>query len=179
MTVRCVVTGQDATGKSVFVADEQRPSLEMALLPPGSEFHRLWGEDGTPALPTDGSQPEQPTFFPAAGGYRFLFFTLAPHGTSVDLPDDMDAAVVELNEKLPGMSDWMEPDNPGMHTTDTVDIDIVLSGEVWLELDDGAEVHLLPGDCVIQNGTRHLWNNKGDVPCRMFAALIGATRAGS
>ena len=39
----------------------------------------------------------------------------------------------------------MEPDRPGMHTTDTVDFDIVLRGEVWLELDGGQEVHLRPG----------------------------------
>ena len=31
--------------------------------------------------------------------------------------------------------------NPGMHTTDTVDFDVVVSGEVYLELDDGAEVY--------------------------------------
>jgi quercetin dioxygenase-like cupin family protein len=31
----------------------------------------------------------------------------------------------------------------------------VLEGEVWLELDDGAEVRLRPGDTVVQNGTRH------------------------
>jgi quercetin dioxygenase-like cupin family protein len=70
----------------------------------------------------------------------------------------------------------MEPETPGMHTTDTVDIDIVLSGEVWLELDDGAEVKLEAGDCVIQNGTRHAWHNRTDSPVQMFAALIGATR---
>jgi hypothetical protein len=32
-----------------------------------------------------------------------------------------------------------ERGNPGMHTTDTVDVDIVLSGEIVLELDDDAE----------------------------------------
>jgi len=42
----------------------------------------------------------------------------------------------------------IEMDNSGMHATDTVDYVIVLSGEVWLELDDGAEVHLKQGDCV-------------------------------
>jgi len=36
-----------------------------------------------------------------------------------------------------------------------VDFDVVISGEIYLELDNGAEVLLEPGDCVIQNGTRH------------------------
>jgi hypothetical protein len=32
-----------------------------------------------------------------------------------------------------------------MHTTDTIDFEVVLSGEVVLELDDGAERVLRPG----------------------------------
>jgi quercetin dioxygenase-like cupin family protein len=75
------------------------------------------------------------------------------------------------------MAELMEPDHPGVHTTDTVDFDLVLSGEVWLELDDGAEVHLQPGDCVIQNGARHAWRNRSQRPCVIAVALVGAVRA--
>jgi quercetin dioxygenase-like cupin family protein len=64
-----------------------------------------------------------------------------------------------------------------MHTTDTIDYEVVISGEVWLELDDGAEVHLHPGDTVVQNGTRHAWHNKTDEPCVLAVALIGARRS--
>jgi hypothetical protein len=41
-----------------------------------------------------------------------------------------------------------------------VDYGIVLEGEVWLELDDGKQVHLKPHDVVVQNGTRHAWRTK-------------------
>ncbi len=57
------------------------------------------------------------------------------------------------------MIEVLEPDHPGMHTTDTMDFDVIVSGEVYLELDDGAEVLLKAGDCVIQNGTRHASHN--------------------
>ena len=70
----------------------------------------------------------------------------------------------------------MEPENPGMHTTDTVDIDVVISGEVDLELDDGKTVHLRAGDCVIQNGTRHAWHNRTSEPVVLFVTLLGAAR---
>ena len=70
----------------------------------------------------------------------------------------------------------MEPGNPGMHTTNTVDFEFVISGEIWLELDDGREVHLKAGDTVVQNGTRHAWRNKLDEPCRLVVCLIGAHR---
>src|SRR5579864_6137794 len=50
------------------------------------------------------------------------------------------AAVEELQQKLPGMVEVL--DHPGMHTTDTVDFDVVVSGEVYLELNDVVEVLL-------------------------------------
>jgi hypothetical protein len=45
-----------------------------------------------------------------------------------------------------------------------------------LELDDGAEVSLSPGDVVVQNGTRHRWRVAGDVPATLAAFIIGAYR---
>ena len=88
----------------------------------------------------------------------------------------MGLALAEFAEKLPGMAEHLEIDHPGMHTTDTIDFEFVVSGEVWLELDDGKEVHLRAGDTVVQNGTRHAWLNKGTEPCRLVVCLIGAHR---
>jgi quercetin dioxygenase-like cupin family protein len=65
-----------------------------------------------------------------------------------------------------------------MHTTQSVDIGIVQSGEVWLELDDDQEVKLTAGDYVIQNGTRHAWHNRSNEPCVMNFVLIGADSKG-
>jgi quercetin dioxygenase-like cupin family protein len=63
-----------------------------------------------------------------------------------------------------------------MHRTDTVDFDVVLSGELYLEVDDGAEVLLKAGDCVIQNGTRHAWHNRSPENCLVAVAIVGAER---
>jgi quercetin dioxygenase-like cupin family protein len=51
-----------------------------------------------------------------------------------------------------------------------------LSGEVILELDDGAKVTLRAGDTYVQNGTRHRWSNTGAVPAVIAVVLIGADR---
>jgi mannose-6-phosphate isomerase-like protein (cupin superfamily) len=173
--VRRVVTGQQPDGKSAFVSDTEVEPIELAIMP-STAFHRLWGSDLPPSLPTDGSRPAAPLYFPPEGGYRFYFFTLGPD--SVTLPEDLDIgqALEELGTKLPGLGEAMEPDNPGMHTTDTVDIDVVISGEVDLELDDGETVHLRAGDCVIQNGTRHAWRNRSSEPVVIFVTLLGARR---
>jgi len=175
MDIYCVVTGQDERGKSVFVQKKPIKPVTLALFP-GYEFHRIWGSDATPELPCDGTPSPQPRYFPPTHGFRFGFFTLPPESaTSLErLPEA--AAIEELQQKLPGMIEALEPDHPGMHTTDTVDFDVVISGEVHLELDDGAEVHLKAGDCVIQNGTRHAWRNRSSEKCVIAVTLVGAER---
>lgn len=176
MQVRRVVTGQVEGGKSVFVSDEIVEPVTVGLLP-GAEFHRLWGADDVVKLPTDGTQPSAQQYFPPSNGFRWGFFTLPPASDTIVGEIDFDAAMAEFEEKLPGMAVHMEPENPGMHTTDTVDFEVVLSGEVVLELDDGAEVTLKPGDTVVQNGTRHAWHNRGDVPAVLAVGIIGAIRS--
>jgi mannose-6-phosphate isomerase-like protein (cupin superfamily) len=177
MRVRRVVTGRNAVGKSVFVEDAEVETASVSLMP-GTEFHRVWGSDRPATVPTDGSPPTAPRFFPPAGGYRFLVWTIGPAGATVDGDIDVGAAVAEIEARLPGLVDHNEPDNPGMHTTDTIDFDYVVSGEVVLELDDGETVHLRAGDCVVQNGTRHRWTNPAAQPCTIVTALVGARRAG-
>ncbi len=89
---------------------------------------------------------------------------------------DHASAFAEQTVHIPGLIQAFEPDAPGMHTTDTVDYDIVLDGEIWLELDDGVETLLKQGDVVVQCGTRHAWRNRGDRPATMCFVLIGAER---
>ena len=175
MDIRCVVTGQDKSGKSVIVRNTPVKPVSVALLP-GYEFHRLWGSDSIPELPSDGTPPAQPSYFPPANGFRFAFFSIPPATTKRSEAPDSASALDEIQLKLPGILDVLERDHPGMHTTDTVDFDVIVSGEVILELDDGAEVHLKAGDCVIQNGTRHAWHNRSPERCTIAVALIGANR---
>ena len=175
MSIRCVVTGQNASGKSVIMRDSPVQPVTLALLP-GYEFHRLWGSDSTPELPSDGTPPPHPRYFPPKNGFRFAFFTIPPDTMTNITQIDIARALEEIQQKLPGMIEVLEPDHPGMHTTDTVDFDVILSGEVVLELDDGAEVLLKAGDCVIQNGTRHAWHNRSTQNCVIAVALVGAVR---
>ena len=175
MRVRRVTTGQTADGTSVFVADEHLEPTTVALMP-GTEFHPIWGSDVATSLPTDGRAPDAARFFPPAEGFRFLVWTIGPADAVVPGDIDVGAAVAEIETNLPGLIDHNEAENPGMHTTDTVDFDYVVSGEVVLEVDDGATVHLHAGDCVVQNGTRHRWSNPGSQPCTIVTALVGARR---
>ena len=176
MKVRRVVTGHTAAGKATVASDSEVDPITLDLMP-GTEFCRLWGADEAPTFPNVGSPPAAPAYFPPVGGFRFGLFTLAPDSVAMPKDLDMQRALAEVEDKLPGLAAHLEADNPGMHTTNSIDFEYVLSGEVWLELDDGKEVHLRAGDTVVQNGTRHAWRNRNTEPCRLLFCLIGANRS--
>jgi hypothetical protein len=171
-----VVTDRTSDGKSVF-AEEARlePSSVMAM--PGSELFNIWGtDDGTPFVGAGDNPATVPyPFFPGPGGTRFIIVRFAPDSTP---PADasIDEIVAEAEQKQPGLIGVFEPDTPGMHTTESIDYGVCVDGEIWLELDDGSEVHVTPGTCVVQRGTRHGWRNRTDRHCTMVYVLVGAER---
>jgi mannose-6-phosphate isomerase-like protein (cupin superfamily) len=179
MGIRRVATGHSAQGKAILASDEVVEPVTSPLMP-GLELYRLWGGDEAPKFPDDGSMPAHRDYFPSVGGFRFGVFTVPPGAPAA--PDlagiDVDAAAAAFEAAVPGLMAHLEPDNPGMHTTATIDYEYVVSGRCVLELDDGATVELGPGDTVVQNGTRHAWRNPYDEPCRMVVVLVGAHRPG-
>ncbi len=175
LQVRRVVTGH-RDGKAVFAADESVDPVTMQLLP-GLENYELWSTDRDRVLPERVGEPNVPNYFPAAEGSVLRIVTFPPDGTTIASDDfDMDAALAHAFTKMPGAMEHFEVDNPGMHTTDTVDFGIVLAGEIVLELDDGAERTLTPGTVIVQRGTRHAWRNRTDQPAMVAFVQIGATR---
>lgn len=76
-------------------------------------------------------------------------------------------SVIRVVDMLPGQQ------SP-THRTNSIDYGIVLSGEIELELDDGATRTVGEGGIIIQRGTSHLWRNRTDKPCRIVFVLIEA-----
>ncbi|MEO7598318.1 MAG: cupin domain-containing protein [Opitutus sp.] len=113
------------------------------------------------------------SFVPGPGGSRFRVFRLPGFSRRIF---DAQAFQHEFLSKAPGLANAMEENGSGMHTTDTVDYLIILSGAVHLELDDGRTVQLKSGDCIIQNGTRHAWKNVSREPCVIALVMVGAVR---
>ncbi|HEU4947942.1 MAG TPA: cupin domain-containing protein [Kribbella sp.] len=171
MSARRVVTGTGPDGRSFVVTDEAVQPVTVAALP-GYAWHRLWAFDTLPADPAEPRVADGLTHFPPVGGVRFTLFTVPPGSTERPPFSEADHQA-ELNAKLPGRSAHMEPDQDGMHRTASVDLVVVLSGKVSLELDDGRMVGLRAGDSVVQNGTRHAWRNVSQEPCTLGIVLVG------
>jgi len=172
-----IITGHSSEGKSIFISEDEARTVEPL---PGWKLIELWGTEGNVELPDSGSDPTKQleSFTPNPNGTRFRIFTIPPGVDDNDpvVKEQLKKAIVQVAPQVPGLGERMELDNPGMHTTDTIDYVIALSGEAELELDDGAKVHVAPGDCVVQRGTRHAWRNKGQMPFVAACVMIGARR---
>lgn len=174
MSIRRVVVAKQG-GKSRVVSDENNLSNSFKAVP-GFDPIVLWGTSSAPSLKPDNRITAQ-SIMPAVGGTTLFVVTFPPDSVMMDPKFDPAAAGAEYMAKLPGLAELFEMENPGMHTTPTIDYDIVLEGEIWCELDDGQVVHLRQGDVMIQHGTRHGWRNKGSKPAKLAFVLIGGDKA--
>jgi hypothetical protein len=95
----------------VFASDAEVDPLAPALMP-GWELHRLWRADQAPTFPGDGGPTVQPSYFPPLGVYRFGLFTVPPGTVTAPADLDLQAALAEMEEKLPGLLAYVEPDKP-------------------------------------------------------------------
>lgn len=179
---RRALTGRDAAGKSVVKAFAVTPQVIEFASRPGLRFYELYGTRGVPRV--TGHEPDaaltEKGSFPKPGDSWFRMIQFPPGSPEETPPDPAAYAsyLKELGGKVPGFAEHFEPEVPGMHTSDSIDYGVVVKGEMLLELDDGKTIHLKPGDCVVQNGTRHRWRNPLDEPCLMAFVLIGGVREG-
>lgn len=178
MKIRRVIVGRDAEGRSTVLEDRDTPRAVDYQSLPGFASALLWATDGTPSVDrvTDATEGAD-SFVPAPGGTRLLIVTFPPDSTMARADFDPMAYGAECLREAPGLAETFELDHPGMHTTDTVDYDIVLDGEITLELDGGREVLLRRHEVAVQHGTRHAWRNRSDRPATMLFVLLGATRS--
>ena len=178
MKVRRVVTARGPDGKSFFLSDEAAPrSLDYTHIP-GMSNTQVWATPPHPPLELTVRDPtlSATTVLPQVGGTQLMIVRFPPDTVMQGPSFDPVAADSENRAWLPGLAERFEPQAPGMHTTDTIDYGIVLSGEICLELDDGVTRQLHCHDVVIQNGTRHAWRNISNREAILAFVLIGAQR---
>ena len=178
MQVRRVVAAVGPEGRSGVVSDGPAPRAAEYKAVPGFASALIWS---TPAdagvgrgVPRDDSL--HASFVPGPGETRLMFVTFPPDAVMMRSDFDPAAFGAEFARNAPGLAERFEIEHPGMHTTDSIDYDVVLDGEIVLELDDGQEVVLHPHDVVVQHGTRHAWRNRSDKPAKMLFVLVGARR---
>jgi mannose-6-phosphate isomerase-like protein (cupin superfamily) len=95
-------------------------------------------------------------------------------------PDDDEETtrrrMVEVNRMVEHDTEITEAErqrHPSMHHTDTLDVGVVLRGEIYCLLDE-QELLLRPFDTFIVQGVSHGWRNRGTEPCLMVGVLLDA-----
>ena len=174
-----IVTGHNQEGKSIVLFEDA--AVKESVFPnlPGMCLKEIWATEATPHVPvSEDPTVNMETFIAPLGGTRIRMEYYPPDAKLAELAEkgeiDFAKAGEEFAAAMPDLASVIEPDF--MHTTDTIDYNIIISGELWCELDDGVEVHLKPGDCLVQCGTRHAWRNKGSETCIKAAIMVGAMR---
>lgn len=165
--VRRVVIGGRPGEESTFTHVEEVEAFESD----GGALTQwpVWGWDALSAVPfADAGAYEPSAPYPAPGGLRVA--TLRGAG-------DTTASLREIGGMLPGFVH--DEARPGMHSTDTVDVAVVVEGEATVEASDGSRVTLSPGDVYVCNGALHRWHYSAENPATIVFVVFGAERAGN
>ncbi|KAI0756927.1 hypothetical protein C8Q80DRAFT_1131159 [Daedaleopsis nitida] len=152
--LRRIVTGHRDDGVAVVKTDtmvESHPAGEMF---PGARVAPIW-KTGVLPVSDNNDETDGATRVPD-GDLGFIMKT----GTNI-----------QITELAPGST-------VPAHRTSSLDHNILLTGRLVLQMEDGSETLLEnPGDIVVQRGTVHAWKNPGPDWVRWITILIDAEPA--
>ena len=119
-TARRIVTQLDPGGKSVFLSDGLPATI--AKFSGGFVLAELWTLDAPPTDPGVGSEPTTFALEPPPGGITYRLATIPP---DTEVFAQLDTLRAEFGENPPIS---LDPDEYGMHQTQTIDFVTILSG---------------------------------------------------
>jgi mannose-6-phosphate isomerase-like protein (cupin superfamily) len=172
---RRVVTGFDDQGRPTVLEDGDAPEIFVSKALPGYRIAEVCMVEAVPPradqIHTEAREWE---FEPKLGSVAWRVVVRPPESSGSQIEGLLDEIGAAAGRGEAGDAD--HPAKGGMHSTKTVDWLMVISGEVWMTVGDtGEEVHLGPGDCIVQGGIPHAWRNRGTEPCVMAGFMMGMT----
>ena len=171
---RRVVTGHNENGVATVLSDEQASCILSRPNRPGVTLTNLWLNDKTPAAMERSDDPVTGPLIlhPPKDGSVFRIVQFDPEDPEVLAKLDGKSAFAEMGA---GANIVENARHPFMHRTDSLDYTVVLSGEIYMMMDE-EEYLLKAGDTVVQQGTNHAWSNRGTEPCLIAFVLIDAVK---
>ena len=173
-TIRRIVTGDDAQGRSRVVEDAPAAAVRTVPERPGYRAVNVWRTTQTPASigAADSISSHEGILPPKNGGTILRIIDFPPEPAD---PAERDRRIRATFGGIYKDATHDGRKHPGMHKTDTVDYAICLEGEIWSVMDEG-ETLMRAGDVLIQRGTNHAWANRSQKTARIAFVLIDARR---
>jgi mannose-6-phosphate isomerase-like protein (cupin superfamily) len=167
-----IVIGLNEEKKSAVILRDSPNHQEV----PGMFWRStLWA---TTELPVDNQVPGDRSVDvvirePEGNGLIFRTLELPPDPKDtkkhIEILQDLDNKV---KQKYPPTEQDLAR-HPSMHRTDTCDMFVIVSGEVYL-MTDTDETLLKTGDTAVVKGVNHAWSNRSDKPCRIVGVGVHA-----
>jgi len=165
-SIRRIISVDGADGKSKAIADATLTDVRTDPARPGYASTRIWVTDRTPAR-IDGITDTlhlPHTLEPPPGGSVCRIVTFPPDATFKTNVGAREVQAFFAAMGSPSASTYSaDAPHPYMQKTRTLDLCLVLEGEITLVLDT-QEVDLKAGDSVVQRGTNHAWSNRTNKP---------------
>jgi quercetin dioxygenase-like cupin family protein len=148
---------------SIFAGEAGLAEIWEAVLKPGA---LLAGVDRLSKTPV--------RLEPALGAVKVRWFTIEPEKAAPARPavDELAAAAFAAVGAAHCRVDTAR--HPMMHKTGSLDVIVLVKGEVDMLVDDGEARGLKPGDVVIQRAANHAWINRGTETALLVAVLMDA-----
>lgn len=162
-SVRRIVTGHTADGKSTIISDGPTPCVNR---PTGSSLIAQvpWITGEGAASGPDPAPAGHLIGFHSAGGTVLRIVDFPPDG---EMDEDQLKHFLDENH----VRDTEKPRHFWFHKTESLDYAICLEGEIYAMLDEG-EALMQSGDVLVQRATNHSWSNRSKSNCRMAFVLI-------
>ncbi len=173
-TIRRVVTGHDENGMATVIMDGTAKCILQRPNRPGVTLTNLWQVERTPAPMESHADPvEGPLILqPPKNGSVFRIVQFDPEDPDQLATLDGKAAFAEMGA---GANVVEGARHPFMHRTDSIDYAVILTGEIYMLMDED-EYLLKAGDTVVQQGTNHAWSNRGTESCQIAFVLVDAVK---
>lgn len=154
-----VVAGPNESGQADFLDVGPAAEFDFPGVAAGAFY---WAVDGGHSKTNFGAPPSK-VALAGRNGSTFGISSFPAHSSGkVDAPT--------LDESMSATDD---DGDAGMHASDTIDYEVVISGKVDLVLPGGKKRTLVPGDLLVMAGVPHAWKNPYDEDCVYVVVTVG------
>lgn len=156
---RLVVAGPTESGEAEFLDVGAPAEFDFPGVSAGAFY---WAVEGGHSAKNFGAPPSR-VALAGPNGSTFGVSSFPAHSSGAVDADALGDSMTATHDE----------GDAGMHASDTIDYEVVISGKVDLWLPGGKKRTLVPGDLLVMAGVPHAWKNPYDEDCVYIVVTVG------